>query len=100
VIGLISTSIDPTLPLESEVKVVHPIPPLVDPSPPLKSEDVSQAFHVSTYSSGIGGTTQVPTEPPLSNEVILLYWGALLKSHLPSYIPFQITIQVCGRDVP
>jgi hypothetical protein len=64
VIGLISTLIDPTLPLESEVKVVDPIPPLVDPTPPLKSEDVTQVFLVSTDSSGLGGTSPIPTEPP------------------------------------
>jgi hypothetical protein len=66
----------------------------------LKSEDVTQVFLVSTDSSGLGGTSPIPMEPPLSNEAILLDWGALLESRLPSYIPFQIIVQVCGRDVP
>jgi hypothetical protein len=87
VIGQISTSIDPTLPLESEFKVVDLIPPLVDPTSPMKSEDVMNFFSVSTDSSGLGGTSSVPTEPPPSNEAILLDWGALLESGLPSYIP-------------
>ena len=39
-------------------------------------------------------------EPPPSNEVILLDWVSLLESFLPSYIPFQIIVQVFDRDVP
>jgi hypothetical protein len=41
VIDSISPSIDPTLPLESEVKVVDLIPPLVYPTPLRKIEDVA-----------------------------------------------------------
>jgi hypothetical protein len=39
-------------------------------------------------------------EPPPSNEAILFDWGALTGPHLPSHVPFQITVQVCGQDVP
>jgi hypothetical protein len=39
-------------------------------------------------------------EPPPSNEAILFNWGVLTGPRLPSHIPFQITVQVCGRDVP
>jgi hypothetical protein len=39
-------------------------------------------------------------KPPPSNEAILFDWGALTRPCLPSHIPFQITVQVCGRDVP
>jgi hypothetical protein len=39
-------------------------------------------------------------EPPPSNESILFYWGALIGPHLPSNIPFNIKVQVCGQDVP
>jgi hypothetical protein len=39
-------------------------------------------------------------EPPPSNEAIIFNWGALPEPCLPSYIPFQITIQVFGKDVP
>jgi hypothetical protein len=35
-------------------------------------------------------------KPPPSNEAILFYWGVLT----PSHIPFKITVQVCGRDIP
>jgi hypothetical protein len=39
-------------------------------------------------------------EPPPSNETILFNWGVLTGPCLPSHIPFQIIVQVCGRDVP
>jgi hypothetical protein len=39
-------------------------------------------------------------EPPPSNEAIRFDWGVLTGPRLPSHIPFQITVQVCGRDVP
>jgi hypothetical protein len=39
-------------------------------------------------------------KPPPSNEAIFFDWGALTGPCLPSHIPFQITVQVCGRDVP
>jgi hypothetical protein len=39
-------------------------------------------------------------EPPPSNEAILFDWGVLTGPRLPSHIPFKITVQVCGRDVP
>ena len=46
-----------------------------------------------------GGIPPPPVEPPPSNEAILFDWGALTGPRLPSHIPFQITVQVCGRDV-
>jgi hypothetical protein len=39
-------------------------------------------------------------EPPPSNEAILFDWNGITGPHLPSYVPFQIIVQVCGRDVP
>jgi hypothetical protein len=39
-------------------------------------------------------------EPPPSNEAILFYWGVIIGPHLPSHIPFNIIVQVCGWDVP
>jgi hypothetical protein len=39
-------------------------------------------------------------EPPPSNEAIRFDWGVLTGPRLPSHIPFQITVKVCGRDVP
>jgi hypothetical protein len=37
---------------------------------------------------------------PPSNEAILFYWGVLTGPRLPSHIYFNITVHVCGRDVP
>jgi hypothetical protein len=48
----------------------------------------------------LGGITHSPTKPPPSNEAIPFDWGALIGPRLPSHIPFHITVQVCGRDVP
>jgi hypothetical protein len=48
----------------------------------------------------LGGIPPSPLEPPPSNETILFNWGVLTGPRLPSHIPFQITVQVCGRDVP
>jgi hypothetical protein len=41
-----------------------------------------------------------PVEPPPSYEAIHFDWGVLTGPRLPSHIPFQITVQVCGQDVP
>ena len=46
------------------------------------------------------GIPPSPVEPPPSNEAIHFDWGVLTRPCLPSYIPFQITVQVCGWDVP
>jgi hypothetical protein len=47
-----------------------------------------------------GGISPSPVKPPPSTKSILFDWGALTGPRLPSHIPFQITIQVRGRDVP
>jgi hypothetical protein len=48
----------------------------------------------------LGGIYPSPAKPPPSNEAILFYCGALTGPHLPSHIPFNIIVQVCGRVVP
>jgi hypothetical protein len=120
VVDPISSSVDPTLPLESETQAVDPFPPVdpilplenetqvfnlmslsVDPILPLESKhDVAHVFLVDTKYTVLGGIPPSPMEPPPSNEAILFDWGALTGPHLPSHIPFKITVQVCGRDVP
>jgi hypothetical protein len=107
VTDLVSSSISPTLPLKS-AQVVYPSPPLVDPiqssiDPTLLLEskpDTAHVFLVNTDSTMPGGIPPPPMEPPPSNEAILFDWGVLTGPHLPSHIPFQITVQVRGRDVP
>jgi hypothetical protein len=88
--------------------VVYPSPPLVDPiqssvDPTLLLEskpDTSHVFLINTDSTIPGGIPPSPTKPPPSNEAILFYWGVLTRPHLPSHVPFQITVQVHGRDIP
>jgi hypothetical protein len=92
--------VDPILPLENETQVVDLISPSIDPTLPLESKpDTAQVFLVDTDSAVSGGIPPSSMEPPPSNEAIHFDWGVLTGPHLPSYIPFQITVQVCGRDV-
>jgi hypothetical protein len=103
----VSSSVSPTLPLKS-AKVVYPSPPLVDPiqssvdpTLPIESKpDTAHVFLVNTDSTVPGGIPPPPVEPPPSNEAILFDWGALTGPRLPPHVPFQITVQVRGRDVP
>jgi hypothetical protein len=94
------TPVDPILPLENETQVVDLIYPSVDPTLPLESKlDTAHVFLVDTDSAMSGGIPPSPVEPPPSNEAIHFDWGVLTGPRLPSYFPFQITVQVCGRDV-
>jgi hypothetical protein len=92
--------IDPILPLENETQVVDLISPSIDPTLPLESKpDTAHVLLVATNSTVSGGIPPSPVEPPPSNETIHFDWDVLTGPRLPSYIPFQITVQVCGRDV-
>jgi hypothetical protein len=103
----VPSSVSPTLPLKS-TRVVYPSPPLVDPiqssvDPTLSLEikpDIAHVFLVNIDSTMSGGIPPSPVKPPPSNEANLFYWGALTRPFLPSHIPFQITVQVRGRDIP
>jgi hypothetical protein len=90
--------VDPILPLENETQVVDLISPSVDPTLPLESKpDTAHVFLVDTDSPMSRGIPPSPHEPPPSNEAIRFDWGVLTGPRLPSHIPFQITVQVCGR---
>jgi hypothetical protein len=73
VVNLISTSVDPTLPLESKPDTAH-------------------VFLVDTESTMPVSILPSPVQPPPSNEAIHFDWGVLTGPRLPSYIPFQITV--------
>jgi hypothetical protein len=93
--------VDPFLPLENETQVVDLISPSVDPTLSLESKpDTSHVFLIDTDSSMSGGIPPSPMKLPPCNEAIHFDWGGLTGPHLPSHVPFQITVQVCGRDVP
>jgi hypothetical protein len=93
--------VDPILPLENETQVVDLISSSVDPTLPLESKpDTAHVFLVDTDSVVSWGIPPSPVGPPPSNEAICFDWGVLTRPRLPSYIPFQIRVQVCGQDVP
>jgi hypothetical protein len=94
------SSIDPTPPLKSATKVVNLVLSSVDPTPHSKSEDVAQVYLVNTDSPGQGGTLPIPMATPSSNQMISINWNHLIEPRLPSYVPFQITVQVCDRNIP
>jgi hypothetical protein len=120
VVDLISSMVDPTLPLESETCAVDPFPPInpilplenetqvvdlispsVNPTLPLESKpDTAHVFLVDTESPMPTTIPLSPVGPPPSNEAIHFDWGVLTRPRLPSHIHFQITVQVCGQDVP
>jgi hypothetical protein len=107
VVDPIPSSVNPTLPLKSD-KVVYPSPPLVDliqssvdTTLLLESKPyTAHVFLVNTDSTMPRGILPSPIKSPPSNEAILFYWGVLTGPHLPSQIPFQITVQVRGQDAP
>jgi hypothetical protein len=108
VVDLIPSSINPTLPLESETQVVDPFPlvdpilplenetqvvdlisPSVDPTLSLKSKpDIAHIFLVDTDLAVSRGIPPSPLEPPPSYESIHFDWGVLSGPRLPSHIPF------------
>jgi hypothetical protein len=93
--------VDPILPLENETQVVDLISPSVDPTLPLESKpDTAHVFLVDTKSTTPRDIPPSPVGPPPCNEAIHFDWGVLTRPRLPSYLPFQITVQVCGRNVP
>jgi hypothetical protein len=93
--------VKPILPLENETQVVDLISPSVDPTLPLESKpDTAHVFLVDTDSAMSRGIFPSLVEPPPSYEAIHFNWGVLTGPCLPSHIPFQIIVQVCGRDVP
>ena len=57
-------------------------------------------FLIDTKSTMPRAIPPSPVEPSPSNEAIHFDWCVLTRPRLPSHIPFQITVQVCGWEVP
>jgi hypothetical protein len=90
--------VDPLLPLENETQVVDLISPSVDPTLPLESKpNTAHVFLVDIESPLSRGIPPSPIGPPPSNEAICFDWDVLTGPRLPSYMPFQITVQVFGH---
>jgi hypothetical protein len=93
--------VDHIIPLENETQVVYLMSLSIDPTLPLESKpDTTHVFLVDTESTVMGGIPPYPMKPHPSNEDILFDWGVITRPHLPSYIPFKITVNICGQDVP
>jgi hypothetical protein len=112
VVDSVPSSVNPTPHLKCEPKVVDPSPALINPTPPLrssaqvvtlspssvnptphsKSEDVTQVYLVNTNSLGQGGTMPISMESTSSTQMISIDWNHLTEPHIPSYVPFQITV--------
>jgi hypothetical protein len=89
--------VDPILPLEDKTQVFYLMSLPIDPTILLESKpDSGHVFLVDTKSIVMGGIIPSPPKPPPSNEDILFDWGVLNGPYLPSHIPFNITLQVCG----
>jgi hypothetical protein len=100
VVDLIPSSVNPTLPPKTSW-MVDSIPSSVDPPLPLESKpDTAHIFVTDKESPVLRGIPPSPVGPPPSNDTIHFDWGVLTGPRLPSHIPFQITVQVCGRDIP
>jgi len=99
-VNLVDQVIAPsTSPVDPVHQVVDSISPSVDPTPPLKSEDGTQVFLITTDSSKQGGTSSVPMTPPSSNGMISIDWNHLIEPRLPSYVPFEIMVEICSRVI-
>jgi hypothetical protein len=89
--------VDPILPLENETQVVDMILSSVDPTLPLEIKpDTAHVFLVDTKATVLEGISPSPLEPPQSNEAILFDWDVLTGPRIPSHIPFNIVVHVCG----
>jgi hypothetical protein len=93
VVDPIPSSVNPILPWENEPHVVDLISSSVDPTLPLESKpDIAHVFLIDTDSAVSGGIPPSPVKLPPSNEAIHFDWGVLTRPHLPSHIPFHITV--------
>jgi hypothetical protein len=92
VVALFTSLVNPTLRLMSD-KVIDLVPSSVSVALHMKSVTV-----VDLVPPSVDPTSPMKTPP--SNEAILFYWGVLSRPRLPSHIPFKITIQFCGQNVP
>jgi hypothetical protein len=99
VVDPVLSSIDLTPSLKSATKVVDLVLSSLDPTPHSKSEDFTQVYLINTDSLGQGGTPPIPVAPPLRNQMIFINWNHLTEPCLPSYVPFQITMQVCDKNI-
>ena len=79
---------------------VKPNPSSVDPTLPIESDSkIADVFLVSSDCSGQGVIPSHTMVPPPSSEVCSFDWNSLAEPSLPSDIPFQICVKVVGKDI-
>jgi len=89
-----------TLSLNPVKEVIKPTPFLVDPTLPIESDSkIVDVFLVSLDFFGHGDISSHTMVPPLSFEVCSFDWNSLTKPHLPSNIHFQISVGVAGKEI-
>lgn len=84
--------------VDSVEEVVIPNPSSVDPTLPIESDlGTNRVLCVSSHLSGHGDIMSHTMVPPPSSEVCSFDWNSLVESCLPSYIPFQIVVEVLSK---
>ena len=92
--------IDPTLPLESDLKddVFQPMQPLVDPTLAPTSE--FNIAHIILTSSYFFGQRGIPSMVPLPIPKFVFFdWNHLVEPFLPSYVPFQNSVELFSSSI-
>lgn len=80
--------------------MVDSIPTSIDLIIPLESEvHTTQVLLFSSYGTKQGGMYLILMKPPPSNEIIFFDWNQLRKPYLPSYMPFQVMVNSCDKDI-
>jgi len=84
--------------VDSAEEVVIPNPSSVDPTLPIESDlGTDQVLIISSHLSGHGDITSNTTVPSPISEVCSFDWNSLVEACLPSYIPFQIVVEVLSK---
>jgi hypothetical protein len=86
VVDLFSSSVGPTLPLESDTKVVDPVSPLVDPIPPLRNVKVTDPAPSSISATLHPKSAKVVDLIPSSVNPTLPLKSACVVDPIPSLI--------------
>jgi hypothetical protein len=60
----------------------------------------AQVYLVNVDSPRQGGTSAYTDGTPIKKSNDFINWNHLTKPRLPSYIPFQISMHVCDRNIP
>ena len=92
-----SSLFNPILPSKSDFhEVVESIPLSINPTLPLESE-VSTSHIFFTASSELTeqrGTELTSDQPPPRSQIASFDWDSLVEPHLPSNAPFEIKVKV------